>query len=189
MLYAVIILLSMTLISLVDIVFFSHTFGFLPYEVILGVVIMTVLEIAVNGLVALFIRRVLPSKWFGVDKNFSANGKERDFYEKIGIKKWKDRVLELGCFTNFHKNKIQEPKSPEYVKRYVVEANYGVVIHFSLLFLSFVVIFFYPLKVWYCFAFPVAIVSVVLNALPLFILRYNLIRLNRIYSVLTRNAK
>ena len=186
MLYAIIILFSMAVIAAVDIIFFARMVGFLPYQAILGVIIMTVLEIAFNGLVALIIRRALPSKWFGVDKNFSASKKERVFYEKIGIKKWKDKVLELGCFTNFHKDKIEDPKSPEYVKRYIVEANYGVVIHFALLFLSFAVIFFFPLEVWYCFAFPVAIVSVFLNALPLFILRYNLAKLNTLYSVLIK---
>ena len=135
-------------------------------------------EIIINGLFAGIVRWVLPKKWFTADKNyFSAGKNERKFYEKLGIKKWKDKVLELGCFTNFRKNKIADPKSVEYVERYILEANYGVVVHFVLMLISFLVIFIYPLEYWYCFGAPVAIVSIFLNALPLFILRYNLPKL------------
>lgn len=190
MLYLIIILASMALISVFNYIFYASIFGFDLIYIIVAVVLTTILEILVNGLFAFAVRRFLPQKWFAVDKkHFSASKKERAFYEKIGIKKWKDKVLELGCFTNFSKSKIADPKSVEYVERYIIEANYGIICHAVIIPASFLVIFLYPLKFWFCFGLPVAIVSIFLNLLPLFILRYNLPKLHTLYKINEKRAK
>ena len=37
-------------------------------------------------------------------------------YNKLKVKKWKDKIPEIGHFTGFRKNKISDPKNPEYIK-------------------------------------------------------------------------
>lgn len=183
MLYAIIIIISMAIISLLNIIFSAPVFGISPAYIICAVIISTVAEIILNGIFAFIVRWLLPEKWFSVEKlGFSASKKECRFYEKIGIKKWKNKVIELGCFTNFRKNKIVDPNNAEYIKRYIVEANYGIACHATIILFSSLVIFVYPLKYRYCFGLPVAIVSIFLNLLPLFILRYNLPKLHALYK-------
>ncbi|MBQ7236820.1 MAG: hypothetical protein IJX03_06690 [Clostridia bacterium] len=184
MFYFLTIIISMALISVAGIIFITPISDIEAWRVIVAVIFYTVLEIALNGLFAFIIRRFLPKKWFGVDKLcFVAKSRERNFYDKIKIKKWKDKVLELGCFTNFHKNKIAAPNDNEYVKRYILEANYGVAIHAFLLIASFLIVVVYPSKFQLFFTLPVALVSVFLNLLPLFILRYNLPKLHALYKM------
>ena len=173
----------MAVIAVFDMIFAAPVFGFDAKFVVLGVILNVVAVIAADGITAFVIRWLLPEKWFGDDKvGFAAGKKEARFLEKTGIKKWKDKIPELGMFTAFRKNKISDPKNNEYVKRYILEANYGVAIHAASMFVGFVIIFLAPAYKW-CFGVPVAIVNVVYNGLSLAILRYNLPKLHRLYKI------
>ena len=180
-LYGSIIFVCVCLLTGVNAVFAAPRFG-VSFWFILGAVLINVVAvIAVDGLFAFLIRR-LPEKWFGHERRFfQVSAKEKKFYEKLKIRKWKDKVPELGQFTNFHKNKVAEPRNNVYLERYMLEAAYGEVIHLAGCFLGFVIIFFYPLKYWLCFGFPVAVINLIMNILPYFILRYNLYKMKVLY--------
>ena len=180
-LYGSIIFVCVCLLTGVNAVFAAPRFG-VSFWFILGAVLINVVAvIAVDGLFAFLIRR-LPEKWFGHERRFfQVSEKEKKFYEKLKIRKWKDKVPELGQFTNFHKNKVAEPRNNVYLERYMLEAAYGEVIHLAGCFLGFVIIFFYPLKYWLCFGFPVAVINLIMNILPYFILRYNFYKMKVLY--------
>lgn len=180
-LYGSIIFVCVCLLTGVNAVFAAPRFG-VSFWFILGAVLINVVAvIAVDGLFAFLIRR-LPEKWFGHERRFfQVSAKEKKFYEKLKIRKWKDKVPELGQFTNFHKNKVAEPRNNVYLERYMLEAAYGEVIHLADCFLGFVIIFFYPLKYWLCFGFPVAVINLIMNILPYFILRYNFYKMKVLY--------
>ena len=180
-LYGSIIFVCVCLLTWVNAVFAAPRFG-VSFWFILGAVLINVVAvIAVDGLFAFLIRR-LPEKWFGHERRFfQVSAKEKKFYEKLKIRKWKDKVPELGQFTNFHKNKVAEPRNNVYLERYMLEAAYGEVIHLAGCFLGFVIIFFYPLKYWLCFGFPVAVINLIMNILPYFILRYNFYKMKVLY--------
>lgn len=153
------------------------------------IVLAAVAAIAVDGLFAFLIRR-LPAKWFSCEKRgFAAFPKEKKFYEKLRIRKWKDKIPELGQFTNFHKNKIAEPKNNAYLERYMLEAAYGEVIHFAGVFAGFLVILFFPFRFILCLTLPVAIVNIFFNLPSLFILRYNYYKLRVLYDANERKAR
>ena len=177
MLYLILIVGSMTAIALINAIFNVYCLQF--WYICLAVVINTVAVIVVDGLCATVVRRCLPKKWFGVDKTcFCATEKERVFYNKIGIRKWKDKVPELGMFTGFRKNHVRKPNDNEYLSRYILEANYGVVCHLVGAIVGYTIIFIYPIKFALCFGVPVATVNMLLNGPPTFILRYNLPKLH-----------
>ena len=180
-LYGSIIFVCVCLLTGVNAVFAAPRFG-VSFWFILGAVLINVVAvIAVDGLFAFLIRR-LPEKWFGHERRFfQVSAKEKKFYEKLKIRKWKDKVPELGQFTNFHKNKVAEPRNNVYLERYMLEAAYGEVIHLAGCFLGFVIIFFYPLKYWLCFGFPVAVINLIMNIFPYFILRYNFYKMKVLY--------
>lgn len=175
-LYLSIVLVAMTIIATCNIFLNPMVANFSPVWTVLVVVLAVVLEIIIN-LIAEGIIHIMPDKWFDENSHFKTGEKERKFYDKIKIKKWKDKVWELGAVGGFSKKKMVDPNSSEYLRRFVIECNKGYVGHIITLPLSFLVLLFPLPKYWFCIGLPVAIVSVFLNTLPAMILRYNLPKL------------
>ena len=161
---------------LVDGVFTLAAFSGLAAITFLGVVAV----IALDGILA-FIARRLPNSWCAPEaKIFTVAGWEHKLYRKTKINTWKKYVPELGCFTGFHKDKMREPDSSEYIGRFLLESNYGVLGHvLGAIFGFFIMLlpFLRPISI----ALPIAIVNFVLSMLPTFILRYNTPALRKIY--------
>jgi hypothetical protein len=138
--------------------------------------------IAWDGLMAFIIRRALPMSWFSPGKKiFQVSKKEKKFYQSIKIKSWKDKIPELGGFTSFHKNELSSSNDVEYLKRFIIESNYGVIIHVENALLG-LLIFLIPMcsapSIW----IPIFAVNFVLSMLPVFVLRYVTHTLNRLYE-------
>lgn len=145
--------------------------------IILATVIGTIAVIAVGGLFAFIIRR-MPEKWFSYKKRiFQVPECERKYYKFIRVKKWKDKVLELGQFTNFSKKEVKEKNNNEYIERFILECNYGFIIHIVDMIMGFLIIFMFKFEYIFMFPIPIACVSMVLHYLPMCVLRYNVPKL------------
>ncbi len=145
--------------------------------------------IAWDGLGAFLIRRALPKSWFMPGKRiFEVSKREHKLYNKMKIKSWKDKVPELGGFTGFHKNELRSSQSAEYLERFIMETNFGVIIHLENALLGFLICFI-PLcsapSIW----IPIFCVNFVLSMLPVFILRYTCYTLNRLYKKQTQKSE
>lgn len=150
-----------------------------------------VIVILLDGLTAT-VCRLLPAKCANADKKmFIVSPREKKFYEKLKIRKWKDKIPEIGQFTGFRKNKIADPKSLEYLDRFLLEICYGELGHIASVFTSFLLLlFFFITPLWIAIALPVAIVSAFMNLPSLFILRYNSYKLRVLRaSVLKKQTK
>ena len=150
-------------------------------SVLLWTSLGTVSVIAVDGIFAFVIRR-LPEKWFAPEaKAFSVPKWERNLYRKTKINVWKKHVPEWGCFTGFHKDELRDANDPEYIGRFLLESNYGVLGHVAGAVFGFLIMllpFLRPIAV----ALPIAIVNFVLSMLPTMILRFNTPPLRRLYQ-------
>lgn len=184
MFYIVFIIAAMFLIGIFN-GFFNPVFEIGYFS--LTIVLCTLSVIAIDAVFATVVRWVLPRKWFNKEKKFSAGKRESVFYEKIGIKKWKEKVLELGVFANFRKNKIAEPNNNKYIERYIVEAHYGIAVHICCVIFGFGVIGIFN-EVALTVALPVALVNAFLNLLPIMVLRYNLPKLKTLYKLNERRC-
>ena len=189
MVYVSVILIASVIIGVTNGLFALPAFGDNVWNIVLCVTVSVVGAIFIDSVFATVIRWILPKKWFSIDKKrFAAGKRERRFYEKIGIKKWKDKVIELGAFTGFRKNKIADPANNLYIARYILEANYGIAVHIACIFCGYLVCFIFPAH-WYSVGLPVGFVNMVLNALPLMILRYNLPKLHTLYRLNARRTE
>ena len=130
--------------------------------------------------------RLLPGKCANPEKKvFNVSSKEKKFYEKLKIRKWKDLVPEIGQFTGFRKNQIVDPKSVEYLDRFLSEICYGAIGHVVSVFTGFLILWLFPSKgFWISIALSVAVVNALMNLPSLFILRYNSYKL----KILRKNA-
>lgn len=134
----------------------------------------------IDALFALVIRR-LPKRFFRPEsKLFQVGRRERGFYRRIGINRWKNRVPEWGMLTNFRKNRLVSPRDSAYLARFLIESNYGVAIHLVIGLLGFLILAFpFPGKL--SVGLPIALVNLFLNLLPTMILRFNTPPLCRLY--------
>ncbi len=187
MLYSIVIIFCTTLISGMNMIF-NPLYQDQPWAYILFTIGFTVMAIVIDGIVAFVIRK-MPEKWFEKNKGiFKTGERELAFYEFLRVKKWKDYVPELGCFTGFHKNKLANPFDNKYIWRFIIESRYGVAIHFYSVPTSFLLLlldwkmYSGESNIWLTIGLPVAIVNAILIVLPAFILKYNLPRLLRIYD-------
>ena len=191
MLYWGFILFCAAATAAVNAIFFA-TERFGTWTIVIAVCLSVLAVIVIDGIFATVARWLLPKKWFTADKTHFAAGKKKcRFYEKIGIKKWKDLVPELGHLTGFRKNKIADPTNNEYVDRFIEEANFGVCGHFlgilfgfSLAFFEFIYSgYFIRIGLW------VAIVNAFMNFLSYAILRYNLSKLHTLKRINDKRSK
>ncbi|MBR2908071.1 MAG: hypothetical protein IKC26_09945 [Clostridia bacterium] len=128
-----------------------------------------------------FLTRRLPEKWFLPEARFFSVGKrEKDFYRKTKINTWKKHVPEWGCFTGFHKDKMQDPNDSTYLGRFLTESNYGVAGHVAGAFFGFLILLIPPLRPL-TVALPIAVINMILSLLPTMILRFNTPALRRLY--------
>ena len=112
MLYIVIVAVATAVISVI-VALATHT----VYLSTLGFTALAVLAVVfIDGLTAT-VCRLLPARFANHEKKiFKVGAKEKKFYEKLRIRKWKDLVPEIGQFTGFRKNKLDDPKNPKYLK-------------------------------------------------------------------------
>ena len=156
--------IAMAAISAVNIAFGVASW----YYVIIAVIWCTALQFALDGTIAIIIKK-MPDRWFGVDnRHYNVSEFEKSLYKKLRVRLWKDKVWELGGIGGFSKKTLAEPSNPEYIEKFIIECNKGVLTHrlsypigfLAMLTLSGVT----PLTI----ALPVAIVNLFLNILLLF---------------------
>ncbi len=147
---------------------------FLALIVLLAIAI----TILLNGLVATICCKCMPDKWYaGNKKIFNPSKKECRFYEKLGVKIWKDKILELGKANNFSKKSLSSTTNPAYAEKFIIENNKGFINHLISIIVIIFAIFILPKKFWLPMGLPIAITNFIINYMSLIILRYNMPRL------------
>lgn len=168
-LYLLVIGTAMLLISVLNIAFCTASWLY----IVCAVIICTVLQFALDGSIALIINK-LPDKYFGVDNSlFYISETEQKIYKKIKVRSWKDKVWELGGLGGFSKKTLVNPGSPEYIEKFIIECNKGVLTHRLSYLIGFLPMLYIPNVCAYSIALPVAVVNLFLNILPTLALRYN----------------
>jgi len=184
-----IVAIAVIIVCSLDMIFAAPVFEISPWFFVAAVLLSVVYVVAVDGLFA-FITKMFPEKWVSIDKKFFDVSKgEQRFYEKLGVKKWKDKYLELGGIGGFSKKKLVDPENPEYVKLFLIESNKGLLDHLCGIIFGFSVVLIFPIKYALVVGLPVAIVNAFMNYMSVMILRYNTPKLKVLYKRALRNAE
>ena len=143
------------------------------YYVIVAVLWCIALEFAIDGFAAIAINR-MPDRWFAVDNpHYNVSDFEKKLYKKLQVRRWKDKVWELGSLGGFSKKNLADPDNPEYIEKFIIECNKGVLTHRISYPLGFLVMLALSGTPALTIALPVALVNIFLNILPTLALRYN----------------
>lgn len=183
-LYLSVILSAMTVVGAINIIAKTAVW----YYIVAAVIWCTALQFALDAIIAVSINK-MPNKWFGIDKRvFSVSERERAFYRFLRVRKWKDKVWELGGLGGFSKKELKEPKSPEYIERFIIECNKGVITHRLSYFIGYLAMLTTFNVCAFTVALPIATVNLVLNVMPTIILRDNTPRLRSVLTRMQRSA-
>ena len=141
--------------------------------------------LVVLGLTTLFMRILIPrNAWNGDRGIFAVAKKEIQFYNKINIKAWKDKVPEMGSTGGFAKRHINSLEE-KYLWKFLQETCFAEAMHYVVSALGFTVLFFLNIKdLW--FALPILFINAILNILPSLIQRYNRYRLLILYKKISQ---
>lgn len=174
----------MIVISAINIAFKTASW----YYVIIAVVWCTALQFALDGLIAIIINK-MPDRWFGIDNPlFDVSEKEKKLYKKLKVRLWKDKVWELGGLGGFSKKILKEPDNPQYIEKFIIECNKGVITHRLIYPIGFLAMLTMFNVCSFTIALPVALVNLFLNILPTIVLRYNTPKLKSMLERLKRNS-
>ncbi len=188
MFYIIVITLATVVIATVNFLLSGELAMMNFLSLLLKTSIGTVSIIAIDGIFAFLIRRCLPASLFSAERKlFEVSKKEFDCYRKLKIKKWKDLVPELGLFTGFSKSEIANPDDKSYLGKFLLEANFGVIIHLENALFGFLIAFIPPCSspsIW----IPVAAVNFVLSILPVLVLRFTSHTLQKLYKRSKKNG-
>ena len=179
-LYLSVIGIAMVIISAFNILFNIASW----YYIFIAVVFCVALQFAIDGSIAILINK-MPNKWFGVNNPlYRVSKRERELYKKLQVRLWKDKIWELGGLGGFSKKVLKEPDNPDYIERFIIECNKGVLTHRLSYPAGFLAMLTLPNICSLTVALPVAAVNVFLNILPTMALRYNTPVLQRLLKKL-----
>ena len=175
-LYLTIIFVASCTVALFNALFASMGAGIAVLHTALNVVLM----VAIDAIVALIVHSVPEEKIDPFKKIFVASNKERKFYEKLGVRVWKDIIPESGkALAGFDKRQVEKPNDNTYILKFLRETCYAGIMHVISIFACFVVFAFMPYKL--SIVLPVVLTNVFLQVLPVIVQRYNRIRLISLY--------
>lgn len=156
------------------------------YYIVAAVVWCVVLQFAIDGIVAIVINN-MPDRWFGVDnKHYAVSEREQKLHKTLKVRRWKDKVWDLSSLGGFSKKNLSEPVTPEYIGKFIIECNKGVLTHIVSIPLGFLAMLTMFNICSFTIALPVAIVNSFLNTLSTLSLRYSTPKL---HSLLRRLNK
>lgn len=181
-LYLCIILIGMVLTVLLN----WLALGWSLIDAIVWTSATTGIEIGINIALVIIAGLCVPHIFYRECKLYAVGKGEMNFYRAIRLNNWKDSIIELGFLGGFSKKKIATPDSPAYVDKFIYELNKGMFVHYIGVLGSFIILAL-PLPGFWSVSFIVAMFSVVLNFLPLMVLRYNKPRLLLLKKRLERN--
>ena len=181
-LYLSVISIAMLIISALNIIFDVATW----YYVIISVIWCTALQFAFDGSIAIIINK-LPDRWFSVNNRlYNVPKAEAELYKKLKVRLWKDKVWELGGLGGFSKKELKEPDKKDYVEKFIIECNKGVMTHKLSYPIGFLAMLTLNNPCGFTIALPVAVVNLFLNILPTMVLRYNTPKLKTLLKRLER---
>ena len=173
-LYSVVILICMALIALFNIIFIDFLGNISIGGIILYVTLLTISVIIIDLILAGIFCQLFPKKYYNpFKKRFNIFKWEKRFYETIGIKKWKDKIPDLGKLDGFAKRNAGNLNDNKNIMNFMEKTCSGEITHMWSIPFGFLIILLVPINLGLSICLPIAIVNAVLNYLPFVTQRYN----------------
>ncbi|GHU98469.1 hypothetical protein FACS1894211_02250 [Clostridia bacterium] len=188
LLYIIVIIACASVFNALDCLVFIPPPDTPVWFVSLGVWGSTVAVIALDALLA-WACRAARNRMNPFSRFFAVSQKGKRVLTKLGVRRFKRFLPDLGKVVKFAKGKIAEPDNKDYIYQYMLESCSGELGHWAGILFGFLIVFLFPLKYCLYFGIPVAFVNAVLSLLPALSLRYNRYALTLLYKKLERKEQ
>ena len=189
-LYISIIVICTAIIAALTAIFAAPVYGFPWWYAIVASVCSTLGAIAIDAVVAIIVRWFPAKNFDPYKKIFRTKPWEKNFYLKLGVKVWKDKIPETGkLLVKFGKSQVAEKDNPVYLYKFLTETGYAEIMHMLSIPLGFLVIFFFPLEYALLFGLPIGIINMLLQIPPCIVQRYNRPKILKLYERTLRNQQ
>lgn len=160
--------------------------GFTDGFILRSVANTLLLLAGINIICALCFQNLLLKKINPLKSYYKPHPWEEKLYLKLGVRKWKDKIPELGkLFAGFDKSQIGDMKDNEHVKQFIAETITAEYIHKSSALFGFIAVV-GCLKTWFIVGVPLLLANIIINIMPVIVQRYNRPKLYMLYA---RNEK
>lgn len=158
-------------------------YGFTDGEVMRVVFLSVMLLLVINIFFASTIRFIVPMKSINpFSKIYRVYPWEKKVYVALGIRKWKDKIPELGkTLENFDKSSLSDPHNNEYVLRFIRMTIKAEIMHKLSAWFGLLIIF-VNLKLFLVVGLPLIICNFIINIMPVMVQRYNRPKLLLLYK-------
>lgn len=162
------ILISSLFICGINLIFSPLQLKSIFLTTIISIIIVYLIDLVVSAIVMFLPKKIFNAK----NKTFKVFPWEKNFYEKLKIRAWKDLIpigkgpLGLGL----RKDRLIEKNNLDYLNRFLTESCRAETMHFYSIFLGFLVVFLS--KGYLSITLPVALVNAFLQILPFMVQRY-----------------
>lgn len=163
-----------------------NVLGFTDGFILRSIANTLLLLAGINIICALCFQNLLVKKINPLKPYYRPHPWEEKLYLKLGVRKWKDKIPELGkLFAGFDKSQVGDMKNNEHVARFIAETITAEYIHkFSALFGLIAIVG--CLKTWFIVGIPLLLANIIINTMPVIVQRYNRPKLYMLYA---RNEK
>ncbi len=143
----------------------------------------------VNILCAICFQNLLINRINPLNKHYSVQPWEEKIYLKLGVRKWKDKIPELGkLFAGFDKSQIGDKSNNDHVLYFISQTITAEYIHSFSAVLGLLAIF-ACLQTWHIVGIPLLLANTIINVMPVMVQRYNRPKLMKLYLRNCNNQK
>lgn len=162
----------------------------LPLSFMFLTFLKCLLFVAIPAVVITIASHLLPKSLFNPFKKcFYVKDKELKFYNKLQVRKWKDKIPELGSLSGFAKKKLADPNNPEYIFKFLLENCIADVLHTVSMIVPIVMFFFIPKVYILTMALPLFLTNFVLHFMPRCVQRFLRPKMIKLYKRLERKTE
>lgn len=136
--------------------------------------------------VALLVHLIPKTFYNPKNKIFAARKGEDKLFEKLNVKKWKDKIPEAGKTGGFARNHLYDPRNPDYIKKYIIEGCLAEALHSLSIIWGIAALFLVPKQLVLPMGVPLALFNFFVHIFPILIQRYMRPRLMKTLERLTK---
>ena len=143
--------------------------------------------VCLPAVVVVIIVRLMPRRLYNPEnKIFAVRKGENKIFERLNVKKWKEKIPEAGKTGGFARDHIYDPRNPDYIKKYIIEGCIAEALHTLSIIWGFVALFFIPRNLILPMGVPLTLFNFFIHFFPMLIQRYMRPRLLRTLERLTK---
>lgn len=151
------------------------------YAIIICAIIMSAIAILV---------RIMPKKYFNPNRiRYRCPKFETKIYKKLKVHKWKGIVPDGGRTGGFKKKNLVDPKNEKYMHRFLFENCLAETVHVLSILFSFLILVLMPERYLLTIGLPIFLTFVILNILPILVLRSIRPKLLKVYNHLVQTEE